>query len=122
MLMYASLVSIRTRRTYSAEDRQISRPTSAHDDDRRRLHAHDGRRLRVFGRGRNLAGLWRRRPSRASAPCCSSRVLVVHLLVIGRYRLLELDLRVRRNVQYLVVSSAWTTLIVGAGLWFCGGS
>ena len=37
-------------------------------------------------------------------------VLVVHLLVIGRYRLLELDLRVRRNVQYLVVSSAWTAL------------
>ncbi len=45
-------------------------------------------------------------------------VLVVHLLVIGRYRLLELDLRVRRNVQYLMVSSAWTLVVVALGLLF----
>nr|MBA2353531.1 SpoIIE family protein phosphatase [Acidobacteriota bacterium] len=44
--------------------------------------------------------------------------LVVYLLVIGRYRLLESDLRVRRNVQYLVISTAWTLLICAAGLWF----
>lgn len=44
-------------------------------------------------------------------------VLCVHVYVIGRYRLLEADLRLRRNVQYLLISSAWTTAIAAAGLW-----
>jgi serine phosphatase RsbU (regulator of sigma subunit) len=44
-------------------------------------------------------------------------VLAVHVYVIGRYRLLESDLRVRRNVQYLVISTAWTLTVLAAGLW-----
>ncbi len=44
-------------------------------------------------------------------------VLGVHVYVIGRYRLLEADLRVRRNVQYLVLSTAWTVVVLAAGLW-----
>lgn len=44
-------------------------------------------------------------------------VLSVHVYVIGRYRLLEADLRLRRNVQYLLVSSAWTTAVAAAALW-----
>jgi serine phosphatase RsbU (regulator of sigma subunit) len=43
--------------------------------------------------------------------------LGVHVYVIGRYRLLESDLRVRRNVQYLVLTSTWTALVVGSGVW-----
>ncbi len=116
MLVYTSLVSMRTRRTYSAEDRQISGPTSA------MTSIAVGFTLMavvagVIGRRAGLTGV--------AAPAVQIfgallflGVLVVHLLVIGRYRLLELDLRVRRNVQYLLVSSAWTTAIVGAGLWF----
>jgi len=44
-------------------------------------------------------------------------VLAVHVYVIGRYRLLEADLRMRRNVQFLLASSAWTLLVVGMGVW-----
>jgi sigma-B regulation protein RsbU (phosphoserine phosphatase) len=35
-----------------------------------------------------------------------------YLYTIGRYRLLEMDLRVRRNVQYTVASLVWTILLV----------
>jgi len=34
-----------------------------------------------------------------------------HLYTIGRYRLLDLDLRIRRNVQYILVTLAWDILI-----------
>ncbi len=44
-------------------------------------------------------------------------ILCAHIYVIGRYRLLEADLRLRRNVQYLLISSAWTIVVLGAGLW-----
>ena len=109
------VVSIRTRRTYSAEDRQISRPTSA---------------ITGIAVGFTIATVVCRLSAAVTSPGLAAplvqtlgallflAVLVVHLLVIGRYRLLELDLRVRRNVQYLMVSSAWTALIVGAGLFF----
>jgi serine phosphatase RsbU (regulator of sigma subunit) len=116
MLGYAVIATARTRRTYGAEDRQISRATSA------MTGIAVGYTLSTV----TIALLARR----ANAPGIGAPiiqmfggllylgVLVVHLLVIGRYRLLELDLRVRRNVQYLLFSSAWTTLIVGAGLLF----
>ena len=116
MLGYAASATARTRRTYSAEDRQISRATSA---------------MTGIAVGFTLTSvaiaLLVRRPNATGistpvvqifAALLYLGVLVVHLLVIGRYRLLELDLRIRRNVQYLLVSSAWTTLIVGAGLLF----
>lgn len=118
MVAWASLASARTRRTYSAEDRQISRPVSV------ALSVAVSFVLgtvffSIFGRFFTAIN-----PG-VTAPVVQSigaliflGVLVVYLLVIGRYRLLELDLRLRRNVQYLLVSSAWTTLIVGAGLWF----
>ena len=117
MLAYAALASARTRRSYSAEDRQISRPTSVATGVA--VGFTIGTVL-VGGigatTGRNLPGV--------AAPIIQIvgallylGVLVVHLLVIGRYRLLELDLRVRRNVQYLLASSAWTVLVVGLGLW-----
>ncbi len=44
-------------------------------------------------------------------------ILCAHIYVIGRYRLLEADLRLRRNVQYLLISSAWTVVVMAAGLW-----
>ncbi|MCX6132436.1 MAG: SpoIIE family protein phosphatase [Ignavibacteriales bacterium] len=34
-----------------------------------------------------------------------------HLYTIGRYRLMGLDLRVRRNVQYILVTSAWMVVL-----------
>jgi serine phosphatase RsbU (regulator of sigma subunit)/S1-C subfamily serine protease len=34
-----------------------------------------------------------------------------HLYTIGRYRLMDLDLRIRRNVQYILVTVAWDVLI-----------
>jgi serine phosphatase RsbU (regulator of sigma subunit) len=118
MVAYAAVASARTRRTYSAEDRQISRPTSIATG----IAVGFTLSTAAFGLfGRFLGGVL----PPVAAPVIQSvgallflGVLVVHLLVIGRYRLLELDLRLRRNVQYLVVSSAWTVLIVGAGLWF----
>lgn len=36
-----------------------------------------------------------------------------YLYVIGRYRLLDLDLRIRRNVQYTVISWVWGILVAG---------
>ena len=117
MLAYATLATARTRRTYSAEDRQISRATSAMTGIAVGFtldHGGDGPARSASP----TCPASRRLPSRSSAALLYLGVLVVHLLVIGRYRLLELDLRLRRNVQYLVVSSAWTTLIVGAGLFF----
>ncbi len=34
-------------------------------------------------------------------------VPLTQLYIIGRYRLLDLDLRIRRNVQYIIVTSLW---------------
>jgi len=34
-----------------------------------------------------------------------------HLYAIGRYRLMGLDLRIRRNVQYILVTSAWIAVV-----------
>jgi serine phosphatase RsbU (regulator of sigma subunit) len=34
-----------------------------------------------------------------------------HLYSIGRYRLLGLDLRIRRNVQYILVTAAWIAVV-----------
>ncbi|WP_291983105.1 SpoIIE family protein phosphatase [Luteitalea sp.] len=114
MMTYASLVSIRTRRTYSAEDRQISRPTSTMTSIAVGFVL-TAVVVGLFTRGRNLPGL-AVPVVQIFAGLLFLAVLAVHLLVIGRYRLLELDLRVRRNVQYLLVSTAWTVLVVGAGL------
>jgi serine phosphatase RsbU (regulator of sigma subunit) len=36
---------------------------------------------------------------------------LAHLYTIGRYRLLDLDLRVRRNVQYILVTSLWVVML-----------
>ncbi len=117
MLIYAVAVSARTRRSYSAEDLAISRPTSI------MTGLAVGLALAPLG----LAIL--RAATGGHLPLLPAPVLqivgallllgllVVHGLTIGRYRLLELDLRVRRNVQYLLISAAWTTVIVGAGLW-----
>lgn len=118
MLAYAAIASARTRRTYSAEDRQISRPTSVAMAVAASfvlgviLFALFGRFFDRFTLDVTVAVV------HTIGALIFLGVLVVHLLVIGRYRLLELDLRLRRNVQYLLVSSAWTTAIVGAGLWF----
>ncbi|HTU99081.1 MAG TPA: SpoIIE family protein phosphatase [Luteitalea sp.] len=119
MLTWVTLAAARSRRSYSPEDRQISWPTSLATSVAvaftigsvvlsgvivfREWTGYQGVQVSLFVQG--IASLlW-------------LGVLVVHLLVIGRYRLLELDLRLRRNVQYLVVSSAWTALVVGIGLW-----
>ena len=36
---------------------------------------------------------------------------LAHLYTIGRFRLLGLDLRIRRNVQYILVTSAWVLVL-----------
>lgn len=117
MITYTAIAAARTRRSYSAEDRQISKATSAITS------ITVGFTLSMVVAG--LIAQFRAGAGGVAAPVIQIVgailylcVLVVHVLVIGRYRLLELDLRVRRNVQYLVVSSAWTVLVVGAGLWF----
>lgn len=118
MLTWVTLASARTRHKYNPEDRQISRPTSA---------------LIALATGFTIAavvlggvgavqrlgypGIQASLGAQAMIALLWLGVLVVHILVIGRYRLLELDLRLRRNVQYLVASAAWTTLVVGIGLW-----
>lgn len=118
MMTWASLAAARTRRTYTPEDRQISRPTSI------ALGIAVGFTIVTvllgdrFGqvRGRGLPVGVASQVQIAGALLWLG-VLTVHLLVIGRYRLLELDLRVRRNVQYLLASSAWTAVVVGLGMW-----
>ncbi len=115
MMIYAAIASAGTRRAYNTEDRLISRPTSIATG----IAVGFVLSTAVIGILTNRFG-----GTGLPAPVVQSigallflGVLVVHLLVIGRYRLLELDLRVRRNVQYLFVSSAWTMLVVGAGVW-----
>ena len=39
-----------------------------------------------------------------------------HLYSIGRYRLLDLDLRVRRNIQYSIISWAWILALAAAAI------
>lgn len=118
MLLYASGAAWGTRRSYSAEDRQISRPTSAVTGVAVGF-VFAIALLGVIGafRGAPLPGVAVAGAVQLLGAALFLAVLVVYLLVIGRYRLLELDLRVRRNVQYLVASTAWTTLVVGVGLW-----
>ncbi|KAA3609308.1 MAG: PDZ domain-containing protein [Calditrichaeota bacterium] len=41
-----------------------------------------------------------------------------YMYVIGRYRLLELDLRLRKNIQYVIVTSAWATILIVAIIYF----
>ncbi len=41
---------------------------------------------------------------------------LAYLYTIGRYRLLEMDLRVRRNVQYTIVSLMWVLLVLALAL------
>jgi len=115
MLVYAALVAMRTRRTYSAEDRQISRPTSAATGIAVGFILGTVT-VAVFSRGAYPGLSWSLIQNLGALVFLA--VLAVHLLVIGRYRLLELDLRLRRNVQYLMVSSVWTLLVVAAGLLF----
>lgn len=40
-----------------------------------------------------------------------------YLYTIGRYRLLDLDLRLRRTVQFSLLSGAWSLLVVSGFLW-----
>lgn len=116
MLTFAAVATARTRQAYSPEDRQISRPTSI------ATGVSVGFTLVVFALGGLGASVGRNLPGAPLLGLLGATLhlgtLVVYLLVIGRYRLLESDLRVRRNVQYLVVSTAWTLLVVGAGLGF----
>lgn len=118
MMWYAAVATVRTRHTYTPEDRQISRPTSI------ALGVAVGFTLVSALLGVSVAQVRGRDLPVNVAPVVQITgallwlgVLAVHLLVIGRYRLLELDLRVRRNVQYLVISAAWTALIIGLGVW-----
>lgn len=41
---------------------------------------------------------------------------LAYLYTIGRYRLLEMDLRVRRNVQFTIVSLIWVLLVLALAL------
>jgi len=39
------------------------------------------------------------------------------IYMIGRYRLLDLEIRIRRNIQYNIVSAIWIILIIVFGFW-----
>ncbi|BCS35755.1 hypothetical protein TBR22_A49890 [Luteitalea sp. TBR-22] len=116
VLIYAGLAAAGTRKSYSPEDRQIAGPVSVATSI-----------AVIFAIVTVVVGVIgsRRGPTTPATVSLIQSfgallllgVLAVYLLVIGRYRLLELDLRLRRNVQYLVISSAWTTTVVAAGLW-----
>jgi serine phosphatase RsbU (regulator of sigma subunit) len=43
-------------------------------------------------------------------------VPLAHLYTIGRYRLLDMNLRLRRNIQYTLVTAVWTMAVVILGL------
>lgn len=38
---------------------------------------------------------------------------IAYLYTVGRYRLLDLDLRLRKNIQYLIINILWKTFILG---------
>lgn len=116
LLIYAALAAARTRRTYSPEDRQIAGPLSTATTIAV-IFTIVAVLLRVIGQRRGAVATVAVPLVQSFGALLYLGVLAVYLLVIGRYRLLELDLRVRRNVQYLVISSAWTTMIVASGLW-----
>ena len=42
---------------------------------------------------------------------------VAYLYVIGRLRLLDLDLRVRRSAQYNMISAVWVVLLIAVFIW-----
>ena len=42
---------------------------------------------------------------------------LAYLYSVGRYHLLDIDLRVRRNIQYSIISWAWVLLLAAASLW-----
>lgn len=111
-LLFVVAASWGTRTGYGAEERQILRPLT------RSTSVALVATFLSFGVGVTLRGggqppllLF------ALMAIVYLAMLGVHVFVIGRYRLLEADLRVRRNVQYLVASGAWTAVVVGAGLW-----
>ncbi|MGH9160438.1 MAG: SpoIIE family protein phosphatase [Vicinamibacteraceae bacterium] len=108
MLLLACLVTWRTNRDRSAEEAQVMRPL---------FHLRNttliGIALTVvwvvsFGGGRFGPGL---------LAAALVAVPFVNLYVIARYRLLELNLRVRRNVAYVAASTAWTLAVVAVGVW-----
>jgi serine phosphatase RsbU (regulator of sigma subunit) len=41
---------------------------------------------------------------------------LAYLYTIGRYHLLEMDLRVRRNIQYSIISLIWSAALLGASI------
>lgn len=43
---------------------------------------------------------------------------LVYLYTIGRYQLFDLDLRVRRNIQYTIASGIWKVAILAGLIWF----
>jgi serine phosphatase RsbU (regulator of sigma subunit) len=116
MLLYATLAAAGTRRTYSPEDRQIAWPLSV-STSIAVIFTIVTVFLGVLGQRRGAVPAVTVPVIQSFGALLYLGVLVVYLLVIGRYRLLELDLRVRRNIQYLVISSAWTAAIVAAGVW-----
>lgn len=108
MLLIGSLVTWRTNRDRSAKEAEIMRPLV-----RLRHVTLVGIALGVlwlasFGRGRFGPGF---------LAAALVAVPFVNLYVIARYRLLELNLRVRRNVAYVTASTAWTLIVVAVGVW-----
>lgn len=110
-VIFMIVATWRTREGYGAEEREMLRPLT------RSVKVALATTCAIFliGFTVGLGGV----PLLVSVTLSSVylAVLVVHIYVIGRYRLLEGDLRIRRNVQYLLVSSAWTAAVVGAGIW-----
>ncbi|MPZ18601.1 MAG: SpoIIE family protein phosphatase [Luteitalea sp.] len=107
MLLLGCLVTWRTNRDRSANEAEIMRPLV-----RLRNLTLIGIALGVvwlgsFGQGRFGPGF---------LAAALVAVPFVNLYVIARYRLLELNLRVRRNVAYVAASTAWTLIVVAVGV------
>lgn len=108
MLLLGCLVTWRTNRDRSAKEAEIMRPLIRLRNVTLVGIALGFLWLAAFGQGRFGPGFF------AAALVA---VPFVNLYVIARYRLLALNLRVRRNVAYVTASTAWTLTVVAVGVW-----
>lgn len=111
-MLFMIAATRRTRAGYGAEEREMLRPLT------RSTTTAVVTTLLVFAVGAARGpGAQAPLPVLATIAGVYLAMLGVHLYVIGRYRLLEADLRIRRNVQYLFVSTAWTMVVLACGFW-----
>ncbi|MPY87247.1 MAG: SpoIIE family protein phosphatase [Luteitalea sp.] len=108
MLLLVCLVTWRTNRDRSAKEAEVMRPLVRLRNVTLIGIAFGVLWVAFFGQGR---------PGPGFLAACLVAVPFVNLYVIARYRLLDLNLQVRRNVAYVAASTAWTLTVVAVGVW-----